>query len=499
MRQGDFPEPGRQWTEAELELLWADPAYLGLVLGKDWLVSLAGDIHPKYDGLPVPKALHSKWILDVWLGNHPLMAHRGSLKTTDISEVGTIWNWSLEPLGRRDDRIMLVRGNFTAASSSMATIARNMKNPKVVSLFETLYGEGSTATEYARENEILYKFKRTNTKEGSITAWGILQDFTGFHCDRVLGDDFITRESQYSAAVRQKTIAAVNEIQTNIVDKGGTCHWIGTPWHKDDAWNCIQDPIKYAHRPWKTDTGEEIQGTFLMSDAEYEAAIWGTRKDGKRYRKISVSQEAANYKLDPSVVDEGLMFANLADMAPWNPGIRASPVYAHLDAAYDGDDWTALTMGQRLPDGRIQVTGYAWPEHVSLCTEAIVKACKDRRVSMLTAERNADKGYSLRDLIATFKASKLPIQVPKDAKGLPGYQESENKHVKITTELLGQWGSLVWDSEIQDECISMVTNYSATADHDDSPDSFASLLREFFPKEGQKKAGGLSFFLPKAP
>mgnify|MGYP001472181242 CR=1 FL=1 len=480
-RLGDLPEPGRLWTPAEVELIWDDPALLGQMLGKDWLISYTGDLHPKYTGLPVPPGLHSDWIKSVWLRNDPLMAHRGSLKTTDISEVGTIWNWTL-PMGRRDDRVMLVRGTFTAAKSSMETIARNMKHPAVVSLFETLYGEGCTDTVYCRENEILYKFKRTNTKEGSITAWGILQDFTGFHCDRVLGDDFITRESQYSSAVRQKTISAVNEIQTNVVDKTGTCHWIGTPWHREDAWQCLRDPIKYAHRP-RIDpkTGEQIHGTFLMSDAEYEDAIWGTRKDGKRYRKISRSQEAANYDLNPDVPDEGMLFADLASMAPWNPGLRPAPIVAHLDAAFDGDDWTALSFGQRLPDNRIQVTGFCWPEHVNLRIPEIVKLCKKYRVSKITAERNADKGFVLRDLAAAFKTQGMLVAIPKDAKGFPGYQESQNKHVKITTELLGAWPSLVWDTDVQEEYLSMVTSYNDHADHDDAPDSLASMVREFFP------------------
>ena len=486
------------WTKdnrAKVEQMWDDPALLGQWIGKDWLVSHTGDLCPKYDGLQIPVGLHSDWIKSVWLKNTPLMAHRGSLKTTDISEIGTIWNWTL-PMGRRDDRIMLVRGTFTAAKSSMETIARNMKHPLIVALFEVLYGQGCTETVYNRENEILYKFKRTSTKEGSITAWGILQDFTGFHCDRVLGDDFITRESQYSAAVRQKTIAAVNEIQTNIVDKSGTCHWIGTPWHKEDAWQCLADPLKFPHRTRTLATGEVLVGTNLLSDAEYEEAIWGTRKDGKRYRKISRSQEAANYDLNPDIPDEGMLFADLATMAPWNPGLRPAPIVAHLDAAFDGDDWTALSIGQRLPDNKIQVTGFCWPEHVNLRISDIVKICKRFRVSKITAERNADKGFVLRDLVAAFKKEGMLVSVPKDAKGIPGYQESQNKHVKITTELLGAWPSLVWDTDVQEEYLSMVTSYNDHADHDDAPDSLASMVREFFPSNIVKKPG-ISFFLPR--
>lgn len=494
-RLGDLPPEGRKWDPGEIELIWDDPALLGLILGRDLLVSYTGDLSPRHQGKPIEPGLHSHWIKRVWLDAKPLMAHRGSLKTTDISEVGTIWNWSLAPLDRRDDRIMLTRGTFTAAKSSMETIARNMKHPLIVSLFETLYGEGCTETVYNRENEILYKFKRTSTKEGSITAWGILQDFTGFHCDRVLGDDFITRESQYSAAVRAKTIAAVNEIQVNIVDKTGSCHWIGTPWHELDAWTCIQNPLKYAHRPRIDEkTGEEIKGTFLMSDAEYEEAIWGT-KNGRRYRKISKSQEAANYDLNPCVPDEGNMFSAIADMAPWQHGIK-SPVFAHLDAAFEGKDWTALTIGQMLPDGRVQVTGAAWPRHVELCEQDVVNLCRVYKVSRFTEERNGDKGYSLKAFQAAFRKAGLPITIPKDEKGNLGYQEVQNKHVKITSFLLKYWPDLVWDSECQEEYKSLVTGYREGEEPDDPPDSLASMLREFVDTRSTKKAGKSPLLTP---
>ena len=478
-RLGDLPPVGRPWDPGEIELIWDDPALLGLILGRDLLVSYHGDLSPRHAGKNIEPGLHSRWIKSVWLDATPHQGHRGSMKTTAISEVGTIWNWSLAPLDRQDDRVMLVRGTFTAAKSSMETIARNMKHPLIVSLFETLYGPGCTDTIYARENEILYKFKRTSTKEGSITAWGILQDFTGFHCDRVLGDDFVTRESQYSAAVRDKTAAAVNEIQTNIVDKTGSCHWIGTPWHALDAWQCIRAPLKFAHRPRVDEkTGEQILGTGLLSDAEYDAAIWD-EKNGKRFRKISKSQEAANYALDPSVPDEGSMFSALADIGPWQRGVK-TPVFAHLDAAYEGKDWTALSIGQRLPDGRIQVTGMAWPEHVERCESRILTACKLYKVTKFTEERNADKGYSIKALQAAFRKAGLPIQVMLDDKRLPGYHESQNKHVKITSFLLKHWSDLVWDSECQEEYLSLITGYREGEEPDDPPDSLASLLRECF-------------------
>ena len=486
IRLGDMPsQEFPMWSEAQIELLWDDPALLGLYIGKDLQVTYTGDRNPVfYDGKDVPDGLHSMWIKSLWLPSiegrdSGVMAHRNSLKTTSMSEIGTIWNWTLKPFKHNNDRVMLVRGNFTAAKSSKDVITRNMKHPVVVSLFETLYGPGCTGTIFDRDNETLYKFKESSTKEGSITAWGILQDFTGFHCDRVLGDDFVTRESQYSRAIREKTIAAVQEIQANIKDKnGGSCHWIGTPWHENDAWTVIPDPIKFAHRTWTTPEGVTIPGTNLMSDAEYEDAIWGTRKDGKRYRKISTSQEAANYALNPNVRDSGMLFAELGEIAPWTNGIK--DVVSHIDCRYDGNHWTALTIAAKLPDGRIQITGFAWEQHVDSLESEILGIWVRYRVRRHTQERNPDKGYSMKLLEAAAKRKGLKIIFSKDKDGKPGYMESTNKHRKIIAHLLPAWGNLVWDADCQEEYLDQVLNYMEGEEPDDAPDSAASLLREFY-------------------
>ena len=486
IRLGDMPsQEFPLWSEAQIELLWDDPALLGLYIGKDLQVTYTGDRNPIfYDGKNVPDGLHSMWIKALWLPSiegrdSAVMAHRNSLKTTSMSEIGTIWNWTLKPFKHNNDRVMLVRGNFTAATSSKNVITRNMKHPVIVSLFETLYGPGCTDTVFDRDNETLYKFKETSTKEGSITAWGILQDFTGFHCDRVLGDDFVTRESQYSRAIREKTIVAVQEIQANIKDKnGGSCHWIGTPWHENDAWTVIPDPIKFAHRTWTTPEGVVIPGTNLMSDAEYEDAIWGTRKDGKRYRKISPSQEAANYALNPNVRDSGMLFAELAEMGIWQNGIR--DVVSHIDCRYDGNHWTALTIAAKLPDGKIQITGFAWEQHVDSLESEILGIWARYRVRRHTQERNPDKGYSMRRLEAAAKRKGLKITFSKDKDGKPGYMEGTNKHRKIIAHLLPAWGNLVWDADCQEDYLDQILNYMEGEEPDDAPDSAASLLREFY-------------------
>ena len=480
---------GRRWTVAEVEMLAEDPALLGHVLGKTKLRTLYGNLGDQRETV-IPD-LHSHWIRHIWCQprgvDSSLMAHRGSYKTTAVSEVGVPFNWLFYP----DDRVMLVRATFTAAASSMATIARNMKHPDIVSLFEYVHGKGCTETEYSRDSEILYKFKKNNTKEGSITSWGILQDFTGFHYDRVLGDDFISREDSFSTAKREKTIAAVNEIQTNIVDPTGDCHWNGTPWHKEDAWGCVPDALQFPVFARTDHRGIYREGTGLYNEEEFQKLIWG-EKDGKRYRLISISQEAANYHLDPTVADSGALFANVAGLAPWQNGLR--DITAHIDARFEGTDLTAVSIMARLPNGKIQATGKAYDEHLETCAADIIRMFRKYKVRRFTMERNRDAGFGAKLIERMAKEAGLSVSIPYESKGgikVPGYHETQNKVSKITTYGLHHWPDIIWDTDCQELFLDKVVNWREGEEPDDPADTFASHLREFYsdiPKSSKSEA-----------
>ena len=68
-----------------------------------------------------------------------------------------------------------------------------------------------------------------------------------------------------------------------------------------------------------------------------------------------------------------------------------------------------------------------------------------------------------------------------------GYHESMNKFVKISTYLRKHWKNIVWFEETDPEYINEILDYSEFAEHDDSPDSAASLIRKL-----EKKSSGLN-------
>ena len=64
------------------------------------------------------------------------------------------------------------------------------------------------------------------------------------------------------------------------------------------------------------------------------------------------------------------------------------------------------------------------------------------------------------------------------------YSETMNKFVKISTYLRSNWKNIIWLEDTAPEYINEILDYSEFADHDDSPDSAASLLRKMEKKNG---------------
>jgi predicted phage terminase large subunit-like protein len=87
-------------------------------------------------------------------------------------------------------------------------------------------------------------------------------------------------------------------------------------------------------------------------------------------------------------------------------------------------------------------------------------------------EVNADKGMVARDL------KKLGVKVVT-------YSETTNKYIKIVTYLKKVWKDIIFVNGTDPEYIEQITDYTDVAEHDDAPDSLASLIREMYPKLGR--------------
>ena len=85
-------------------------------------------------------------------------------------------------------------------------------------------------------------------------------------------------------------------------------------------------------------------------------------------------------------------------------------------------------------------------------------------------EDNADKGYLAKDL-------------RKKGERVSTYTEHWNKYIKITTFLKRVWKDVYFVRGTDAEYINQICDYNEDAEHDDAPDSLASLIRQMKNKE----------------
>lgn len=416
-----------------LKLLIEQPHYLGWLIGKDKL-----------------NPLHSEWIKYIWDSENgeprALMSFRGGYKSTSIDIVGIIRNFLIHP----NERIALIRKSMTDSTTITDSVKQAMEIPVIKEIFRFAHGFYPKAT-MAKSGKLRYNFKTTITPEVNLMPFGVDSSLTGLHFDRILCDDIITLKDRISKAEREHTKEIVRELATNIIDPGKSIMFIGTPWHKDDAWNDINAFCPIAMYPIS-------EYNFLGEEAIKE-----------KRRTTTPFLFSANYELELKK-DESSLFLD-PKMAPgWDYSIRN--VVAQLDAGFDGSDYCALTIMAPLDkksfeeSKNFQAVGFTYPGHVKTWMDKIVAYYKRYKCRVIYIETNADKGY----VAQALRNAGLNVIT---------YHESENKDVKISTFLFEYWERLNWSPATDDEYLNMILDYRpGTKDHDDCPDSCASLIRE---------------------
>jgi hypothetical protein len=363
------------FTDNDLIIVRDQPHKLGWMLGYNKL-----------------SEIHSKWIIDVWDKKIPLMAHRGSYKTTSVLIVGAIREFLRYP----DTRLGVIRKTYKEAMKPVNTIVKCFEKPELKGLY--YYAHGIIPRVIKKDGGLVtFNFKLTNTNEGSLNAFGIEDIKTGMHLDEAFCDDIITLKDRISKAARESTKEGIRELTTNIMDEGQDVMFDGTPWHKDDGWSIIPKPKKYD---WKK--------TGIFTKELIEKKRKGTTK-----QLFSI-----NYELKHTTPDDAIFKDPV--YGKWDYTLPS--VYGHLDAKYKGDHTNGLTFMAKREDGRFQITGYTWPEHIDEHIKDVVELYQKRRCSKLWNEENADKGYLAKDL-------------KKEGMKVDTYSEHWHKHTKIVTFL----------------------------------------------------------------
>ena len=144
--------------------------------------------------------------------------------------------------------------------------------------------------------------------------------------------------------------------------------------------------------------------------------------------------------------------------------------YCHVDAAYGGEDYTAFTICRKA-EGKYWVFGKLWHKHVDACEDEIIRLRQQFNAGKIWCEENADKGYLAKDL-------------RRRGERVATYWEDMNKFLKITSYLKGEWKNVVFVEGTDEDYIRQVCDYNEEAEHDDAPDSLASVIRILWGKKG---------------
>lgn len=412
-----------------LNLLWTNPIEIGHWVGFKDLTQL-----------------HNEWLRGFLYEDkdQTLQGHRGSYKTTTLSLF-----FAIHAVIKPNETLLFFRKTGSDVTEIIRQTSNIMHSGCMNEIVRTLYGKDLILVKDSG-SEISTNLTTTIKGTSQIVGLGIGTSITGKHADVVVTDDIVNVRDRVSAAERENTKIAYMELQ-NIKNRGGRFINTGTPWHKEDAFTLMPNPKRY-----------DCYSTGLMTQAQID----------ELKLHMSASLFSANYELK-HIADENVLFPE-----PRQGGERQyiRNGVCHLDSAFYGEDYTAFTV-INYENGTYYIYGKLWRKHVEDCYGNILDLYMKNACGKMYIEKNADKGMVARDL------RRFGIRTVS-------YDETMNKHIKISTFLKAIWAEVVFVDGTDPEYIEQICDYTEDAAHDDAPDSAATLARLLYPRiakrEGRK-------------
>lgn len=393
--------------------------------------------------------LHNGWLKKMILArdDFTLQAHRGSYKTTCLS-LAIAFRMIFYP----DQNIIFMRKTGGDVVEVIRQVSKILHSDAIAYIFKRIYGY---PLEFVGENSSMITLNNYNITRGASQLMGIgtVGSLTGKHADLVITDDIINLQDRISQAERNRIKGVYQELQ-NIRNRGGLIINTGTPWHKDDAFSLMPNIETY-----------DCYNTGLLTDEQIEALR----------KSMTSSLFAANYELR-HIASDDVIFANPelgGDPSMVEQGI------AQIDAAYHGEDYTAYSL-VCIHDGKYYVFGKIWRKHIDDVLDEILTIHHGFKAGKIYCEENGDKGYLGRDL--RKRGERVVI-----------YSESMNKYVKITSYLKFEWENVIFVKGTDPEYINQICDFNDNAEHDDAPDSLASLIRAI-PNKPKREQEALNLF-----
>ena len=195
-----------------------------------------------------------------------------------------------------------------------------------------------------------------------------------------------------------------------------------------------------------------------------------TREEAERLVEVLKSRANEDFDLPAHLLGKLYPQMDEEDCANWNFTEAEALAHdllldgmSHIDASYGGEDSTAFTCAKRDGD-MLYMYGKIWHAHVDTVMDAILADTERLRCYPIYCENNADKGYLKKELFRRGVFS-------------TGYDEKQNKYVKIATFLRKWWDNILWHPDTDPEYLEEIMDYTIQAAHDDAPDSASCCCR----------------------
>ena len=401
--------------------------------------------------------VHSGWIKYVHDNRQDcaLMASRSSFKSTAMVIVGVIYRLMRD----KNETICIMRKSYSNAAEVLRTIMNLCESPIIHELltfcwFATKDSRIPDKAEWRfnirKEGRINLSVRTSCSPEPTVMAVGIDSNLTGVHVDVLIADDVVTLQDRLYQSERDYTKLVMAEARGNIVKKTGYSIIIGTPYQREDYWSVLEaegiNIPKYPYQMLPFIKEEEIEKARSVMSPAYFACNY----------ELSYKNESDQIFFDPH-------------MGRWNKA-HNKRVCAHIDASYSGTDTTALTIAAEMPDGKVNMVGFVWHEHIKDIIPKIFMRLQQYDAHTVYSEQNSDKGYTLH-MLEEHPLAKTIMIYPEL------YNESMHKQLKIASVLKDKWDSIIFAEETDDEYLLQITDWSEDTKYlDDCPDSAASIL-----------------------
>lgn len=397
-------------------------------------------------------SLHNNWIIDMVYGKYDdtLQAHRNSYKTTSVSV-----SLAIIMLMFPNDKTLFMRKTDNDVKEIVAQTAKIIKNEVTQALSYAIWNAPMVLTKNSA-TELQTNLADDARGTSQLVGMGCGSSLTGKHFERIFTDDIVNIEDRTSKAERERTKIVYQELH-NLVNEGGRIYNTGTPWHKDDCFTIMPKAKKY-----------DCYSTGIMSE---ERIL-------EKKQSMLPSLFSANYELR-HIASEDVIFKD--PVTNGDASLVEQAKFCHIDAAYNGEDFTAFTICRKL-DGKYYVFGKMWRKHVDDCEDEIITLRKKFNAGKIACETNADKGYLAKDL-------------RKHDERVMEYHESMNKFLKITSYLKSEWNDIIFVKGTDAEYIEQITDYNENAEHDDAPDSLASIIRLLWGKASENNTNTTSIYM----